>query len=153
MASTFSLVSNEETQQEDVMKQLKLPGGLLLSLLCVVAASMLTGCYYEEPAYPPQPPPPPYGVAYYDYYYYPDEEVYFYPATGVYFWFGGGGWHEGRHVPHGYVLHDRDRVNVHLNTPRPYERHEEIRGRYPARRAPEGGPERKSEDHREHGPR
>ena len=55
--------------------------------------------------------------------------LYFYPATGVYFWFGGGGWHSGRHLPRTIVLHNR--VNVRLNTRVPYERHQEIRARYP----------------------
>lgn len=117
------------------MKQLKLPGGLLLSLLCAVALSMLVGCVVEGP------PPPPVAAGY-DYYYYPDEEVYFYPVTGVYFWFGGGGWHSGPHLPSGVVLHDR--VSVNLNTGRPYEQHEQIRTHYPAHRAaprPEEGGE------------
>jgi hypothetical protein len=125
----------------DVMKQMRLTGGLLLSLLCAVAVSMLVGCVVEGPP-PPPPPGPPVAAPGYDYYYYPDEEVYFYPATGVYFWFGGGGWHSGRHVPGGIVLHDR--VSVRLNSVRPYEQHESIRTRYPSHRAaprPEEGGE------------
>ena len=117
------------------MKRLRLTGRLLLSLMCVVAASMLVGCIVEGPPPPPGPPGPPVAAVDYDYYYYPDEEVYFYPVTGVYFWFGGGGWHSGPHLPGGIVLHDR--VSVRLNSPRPYEHHEEMRSRYPSRH---GGP-------------
>src|SRR5271170_4688537 len=98
------------------MKRLKLTGGLVLSLMCAVALSMLVGCIVEGPP-PPPPPGPPVAAVGYDYDYYPDEEVYFYPATGVYFWFGGGGWRSGPHLPPTIVL--RDRVSVHLNTPRP----------------------------------
>jgi len=124
------------------MKRLKLPGAWLLSLMCAVAVSMLVGCVVEGPP----PPGPPVVAAGYDYYYYPDEEVYLYPATGVYFWFGGGGWHSGRSLPAGIVLHDR--VSVNLNTRRPYERHEDVRTRYPAHRtAP------RPEEPGEHGPR
>lgn len=102
---------------------------LLWSLISAAALTITVGCYEERPA-----PPPPVAVEGYDYYYYPDEEVYFYPSTGVYFWYGGGGWHSGRRVPPTIILHDR--VNVRLNTRAPYERHEEIRTRYPAHTAP-----------------
>jgi hypothetical protein len=131
MAARFSVVPNEEDQEEDAMKQRKLARGWLLSLMCAVAVSMLVGCVVEGP--PPPPPGPPVAAAGYDYYYYPDEEVYFYPATGVYFWFGGGGWRSGRSLPSTIVLHDR--VSVNLNTRRPYEQHNDIRTRYPAHRA------------------
>jgi len=117
------------------MKHLDVREGLVLSLVCAVVVG-LAGCVYEAP---PPPGPPPVG---YDYYYYPDEEVYFYPATGVYFWFGGGGWHSGRNLPHGYTLHEEARVSVHLNTRRPYEQHEQIRAQYPGHGGgprPEGG--------------
>jgi|SRR5580693_7356261 hypothetical protein len=124
------------------MKRLKLLVGLVLSLMCVAAVSMLVGCVVESPP----PPGPPVVAAGYDYYYYPDEEVYFYPATGVYFWFGGGGWHSGRRLPNTIVLHDR--VSVNLNTRVPYERHEEVRTRYPAHRAAP-----RPEEPVEHGPR
>lgn len=112
----------------------------MLSLACAVVVGM-AGCVYEGPPPPPPPPGPP--VVGYDYYYYPDEEVYFYPATGIYFWFGGGGWHSGRHLPGGYRLHEEARVNLHMNTSRPYEQHEQIRARYPGHGGggprPEGG--------------
>jgi hypothetical protein len=127
------------------MKRLTLTRGWLLSVMRAVAVSLLAGCVYEEPS----PPGPPMVVAGYDYYYYPDDEVYFYPATGVYFWFGGGGWHSGRRLPSGMALHGESRVNVNLNTRRPYERHEEIRSRYPAHA---GGAPRPMEGG-EHGPR
>jgi hypothetical protein len=139
------VVPNEKTKREDVMKHVKLPGSLLLSLMCAVAVSLLAGCVVEGPP-PPPPPGPPVAAAGYDYYYYPDEEVYFYPATGVYFWFGGGGWHSGPHVPDGIVLHDR--VSVNLNTARPYEHHEDVRTRYPSHRAAP-----RPEESGEHGPR
>jgi len=103
-----------------------------LLLLCATGLVLAAGCVYEAPPGPPPPPP----VAGYDYYYYPDEEVYFYPPTGIYFWFGGGAWHHGPHLPPSIVIHPEARVNVRLNTRVPYERHEEIRARYP-RRAPE----------------
>jgi hypothetical protein len=129
------LGSNEENQKGDIMKHVKLSGGLVLSLLCAVAVSMLVGCYIQGPPPPPPPGPPPPPVAVgYDYWYYPDEEVYFYPATGVYFWFGGGGWRSGPHLPPTFVLHDR--VSVRLNSARPYEHHEEMRARYPHRGRP-----------------
>ncbi len=125
------------------MKHARLTGGLLLSLLSVVAVSILAGCVEEGP-----PPPPGMVVVGYDYYYYPNDEVYFYPETGVYFWFVGDGWHSGRHLPQGYAVHDEGRVNVHLNTRRPYEQHEQIHAQYPRHGGgtprPEGG---------EHGPR
>jgi hypothetical protein len=118
------------------MKHLKECKELLLVSLCATALVVAAGCVYQAPLGPPPPPPGPGAEAGYDYYYYPDEEVYFYPATGVYFWFGDGGWHHGRDLPRGFVLHSEARVNVRLNTRVPYERHEEIRARYPAHRAP-----------------
>ncbi len=124
------------------MKRLKLLVGML-SLMCIATVLMLVGCVEESP---PPPPGAPAVAAGYDYYYYPDEEVYFYPATGVYFWFGGGGWHSGQRLPEGVVLHDR--VSVNLNTRVPYERHEEVRTRYPAHRA-----EPRPEEPAERGPR
>lgn len=124
------------------MKDLKKYKATLLPLLSAATLVMATGCYEERPYYggPPPPPPPPVAVEGYDYYYYPDEEVYYYPTTGVFFWFGGGGWHNGRRLPPTIVLHERARVNVRLNTRVPYERHEEIRARYPARIAPHPEP-------------
>ncbi len=116
------------------MKGLRKSKDVLLPLVGAAALVALVGCYEERPY--AQPPPPPVAVEGYDYYYYPDEEVYFYPATGVYFWFGGGGWHNGRRLPPTIVLHERARVNVRLNTRVPYERHEEIRARYPSHAAP-----------------
>jgi len=113
------------------VKGVKQYKSVLLSLVGAAALVTLIGCYEERPYY--GGPPPPAAVEGYDYYYYPDEEVYYYPSTGVYFWFGGGGWHSGRHVPGNIELHDR--VNVRLNTRVPYERHEEIRTRYPNHRA------------------
>ncbi|HUI05958.1 MAG TPA: hypothetical protein VL486_03020 [Verrucomicrobiae bacterium] len=106
------------------MKCLKMSKVLLAGLLTAISIAVVAGCVYEAP-----PPPPGAVVEGYDYYYYPDEEVYFYPATGVFFWFGGGGWHSGRHLPRTIVLHNH--VNVRLNTRVPYERHEEVRARYP----------------------
>jgi len=131
------------------VKHVKLTGGVVLSVMCAIAVSMLVSCVVEGPPPPPPPPPPPgppEAAVGYDYDYYPDEEVYFYPTTGVYFWFGGGGWHSGRRLPDGIVLHDRVRVN--LNTRRPYEQHESIRARYPSHRAAP-----RPEESREHGPR
>lgn len=128
------------------MKRLNPPRGLPISLLGAAAVALLVGCVVQGPP-PPGPPPPPPGppvaVAGYDYYYYPDEEVYFYPATGVYFWFGGGGWHSGGRLPAGYVLHDR--VNVRLDSLRPYEHHGELRARYPGHRG--GGRFEEREEH------
>jgi len=125
------------------MGRLKQCRYLLLSSIIAIGVVGLGGCVYEEP-----PPPPGAVVAGYDYYYYPDEEVYFYPSTGVYFWFGDGGWHSGRRLPRTVVLHSESRVNVRLNTRVPYERHEEIRTRYPAHR-----PEPRREGPGEHEPR
>ena len=116
------------------MKCLRERQGVLLSLAAASVLVVLAGCYEERP-YNPGPPPPPVAVEGYDYYYYPDEEVYFYPATGIYFWAGGGGWHSGPHLPPTIVLHEQARVNVRLNTRAPYERHEEIRARYPSHAA------------------
>lgn len=127
-------ISNQ--QRGKVMKGLRYKD-VLLPLVGATALVVLVGCYEERPYYAGQPPPPPpQAVEGYDYYYYPDEEVYYYPVTGVFFWFGGGGWHSGRRLPPTIVLHERARVNVHLNTRVPYERHEEIRARYPAHAAP-----------------
>jgi hypothetical protein len=116
------------------MKRQKARKNVLLPLVSAASLAMLVGCYEERP-YPP-PPPPPAAAEGYDYYYYPDEEVYFYPVTGVFFWYGGGGWHSGRRLPPTIVLHEQTRVSVRLNTRVPYERHEEIRARYPAHVAP-----------------
>jgi len=108
-------------------------------LMCGAGLVALSSCVEEGP-----PPPPGPVAAGYDYYYYPDDEVYFYPATGVYFWFGGGGWHSGRHLPGSYALHGDYRVPLHMNTRRPYEQHQQIRAQYPGRGGgprPEGGGE------------
>lgn len=131
------------------MKSLKEYENILLPLLGATALVILIGCYEPRPY--AQPPPPPVATEGYDYYYYPDEEVYFYPATGVYFWFGGGGWHNGRRLPPTIVLHEQARVNVRLNTRAPYERHEEIRARYPSHAAPPR--EEHHEEPMEHGGR
>jgi hypothetical protein len=126
------------------MQRLKKCRNLLVSSMIAIGLMGVAGCVYERPAPPPPAPEP---VAY-NYYYYPDEEVYFYPNTGVYFWFGGGGWHSGRRLPNTIVLHSEARVNVRLNTRVPYERHEEIRTRYPSHR-----PEPRREERGEPGPR
>ncbi len=133
------------------MKGLKEYKKALLPLVSAAALMTLAGCYEERPYYGGQPPPP--VAEGYAYYYYPDEEVYFYPATGVYFWSGGGGWHSGRHVPRDIELHNR--VDVRLNTRVPYERHEEIRARYPRRGETrrEERREDRHEDQMEHGGR
>jgi len=117
------------------MKHLKKCKGLLLSVLGATALLVAAGCVYESRPAPPPPPPPAADVGY-DYYYYPDQEVYFYPATGVYFWVGGGVWHSGPRLPSTIVIRPEARVSVRLNTRVPYERHEEIRARYPAHRPP-----------------
>src|SRR5882724_9065244 len=117
------------------MKSLKEYKDVLLPLVSAAALVTLTGCYEERPYYRSGPPV---AVEGYDYYYYPDEEVYFYPSTGVYFWSGGGGWHSGRRLPRTVVVHPESRVTVRLNTRVPYERHEEIRTRYPAHHVESG---------------
>jgi hypothetical protein len=130
------------------MRRLTLSGGLLLPVICGVVVWLLGGCVYGPPP-PPPPPGPPVAVYGYDYYYYPDDEVYFYPDAGIYFWFGGGGWHQGRRLPHGMVLHGESRVTVNLHTARPYEQHETVRARYPGH----GGGEARPMEGGGHGPR
>jgi|SRR5579859_7393336 len=127
------------------MQHLRKCRGLLFPAAIAIGLGALTGCVYEDR---PAPPPPPAAVEGYDYYYYPDEEVYFYPATGVYFWYGDGVWRSGRRLPRTIVLRSETRVNLRLTTRVPYERHEEIRTRYPAHR-PEPRPEEPGEhEHR-----
>lgn len=73
-------------------------------------------------------PGPAVGVSY-SYVYYPDAEVYYYPQRHVYYWADGGAWRSGPRVPPTYVL--RSHVTVNLDSPEPYQHHDEVRAKYP----------------------
>ncbi len=99
----------------------------LYLMLVVVAAGLMTltitGC--EVVATGPEPPQA--RV----YYYYPDCEVYYEPALGFYFWYDHGEWHRDRDLPHRFVLEPGRRVEIHLDTDRPYLMHQRIRAEFP----------------------
>ena len=97
-----------------------------LSLIVISSSVLLLGCYVERPrGHAPRPA----VVASYSYVYYPDVEVYFEPHRRVYFWADGGAWRSGPRVPHNIVL--RSHVTVALDSPEPYQRHEEVRAKHP----------------------
>jgi len=79
---------------------------------------------------------PVYRSAYYspyDYYYYPYSSVYFNISTGYYYYPDGVSWLKVRTLPTRYILDDRDRVRVVINSDKPYVKHTEHRVRYTPR--------------------
>ncbi len=100
-------------------------------------------------ALPPPPPeveiveaagpvgPPPWAPAHgfrrnYDYYYYPGTDVYFRPADRMWVYLDGRNWQVGLSLPSSIRV-DFDRsVSLTMETDRPYEFHDKVKGTYPA---------------------
>ncbi len=98
-------------------------------MLLLVAG--LSGCYWpiheETPAYGPA-----YGGYPYDYYYYPSVDVYYQLRSGDYFYRRdhNGRWLHARTLPPNFRLERRDRIDLRMDSNRPWERHDEHIGRY-----------------------
>ena len=69
----------------------------------------------------------------YDYYYYPYWSVYFNISTGYYYYRDGVTWIKVRTLPSRFILDDRDRVRVVINSDKPYLKHAEHRIQYTPR--------------------
>ncbi len=97
-----------------------------LSLIAIGGALLFSGCY-AGPRRARGPSPTMHAS--YSYVYYPDAEVYYQPQRHIYFWAEGGTWRSGPRVPATFVLSSR--VTVNLNSPEPYQRHNEVRAQHP----------------------
>lgn len=109
------------------------PRNVFILLMAVAAALLLNACVAVRTT----PHPGAYmGVrgTYHNWYYYPDSRVYYEITEHYYYYPYGGTWRRAKRLPHGWVLHDRDRVRMRIAGP-PYLRHAEHRRRYPARSA------------------
>jgi hypothetical protein len=85
----------------------------------------------------PQPGPPPWAPAHgarrkHSYYYYPGADVYFRPADRVWFYLDGREWRFGVSLPTNLRVDFARAVSVEMETDRPYQFHNEIRGHFPA---------------------
>ncbi len=69
----------------------------------------------------------------YDYYFYPYWSVYFNVSTGYYYYRDGVTWIKVRTLPSRFILDDRDRVRIVINSDKPYIKHTEHRARYAPR--------------------
>src|ERR1043165_4745266 len=103
-----------------------------LTLISIGSSVLLLGCYVDRPHGYSRGPDREYErgpavSASYSYVYYPDVEVYFEPHRHVYFWADGGAWRSGPRVPQNIVL--RSHVTVNLDSPEPYQRHEEVKAK------------------------
>ncbi len=109
------------------------PRNAFILLMAIAAALLLDACVVvrttpHSGAYM--------GVrgAYHYWYYYPDSRVYYEITEHYYYYPYGGTWRRAKRLPHGWVLHDRDRVRMRI-AGLPYLRHAEHRRSYPARSA------------------
>ena len=64
------------------------------------------------------------------YVYYGEHQIYFSPKTRTYYWLDNGKWRSGSRLPYKLRAYARNGVNIHLDTDRPYERHEYVIARY-----------------------
>lgn len=109
------------------------PRNAFIVLMAVAAALLLNACVVVRTT----PYPGTYmGVrgTYHNWYYYPDSRVYYEITEHYYYYPYGGTWRRAKRLPHGWVLHDRDRVRMRI-AGLPYLRHAEHRRSYPARSA------------------
>ena len=111
-----------------------------LTLLALSSSLLLFGCYAGHRREYSRGPA---VSASYAYVYYPDVEVYYYPQRHVYYWSDGGTWRSGSRVPSTIVL--RSHVTVNLDSPEPYQRHDEVRAKHPRHKEEEKN-ERKRQD-------
>ncbi len=87
----------------------------------------------EEPAHHG---PPPWAPAHgfrrnRAYYYYPGTDVYFRPADRMWIYLDGRNWQVGVSLPTGIRVDFERGVALTMETDKPYEFHEQVRGRYP----------------------
>jgi hypothetical protein len=127
---------------------------LLPALLCVSSSALAAEVSASleirlGKVLPPPPPevivieqpsksgPPPWAPAHgarrnHGYYYYPGSDVYFRPADRVWFYLEGSNWRFGASLPTNIRV-DFDRaVSLSMESERPYQFHNEVRGHYPA---------------------
>ena len=97
--------------------------GILFGCVMLFIAGCAT---HEEAGYHSGP-----YASMYDYYYYPGYDVYYYPSGGVYYWYSSGRWASGPRLPRTIVVENAPRVNVQLNTARPYTQHTWVKQHYP----------------------
>ena len=104
----------------------------LLVPVFTAASFILTGCVYDPVYYGP-PPHAHYHPYYYDYYYYPSARVYFQFSTGYYFYFTNGHWVRARALPSHIHIDPHDRVQLRIDSDKPYSRQSEHRKQYSPR--------------------
>ena len=112
---------------------------------------VIFGCYggrviiEDRPVYtpPPPPPPPPHEPgppplapahghrAKHRYYYYPDSYVYFDVGRRVYFYYGDTRWQVSVSLPTAIHIDLTDRVELEMDSDRPYQYHPDVVGKYP----------------------
>lgn len=82
--------------------------------------------------------PPPWAPAHgyrakHQYRYWPGHQVYFDSGRGLYFWFSSGDWQAGAKLP-GRITLGNDFVTLDMDTAKPYQWHNEVEVRYPAKK-------------------
>ncbi|WP_455206919.1 hypothetical protein [Kaarinaea lacus] len=105
------------------MRRKRLPR-YLSGLLAIVFALGVTACADV----PPHGPHAHYHP--YDYYYYPSVGIYFRYSTGYYYYPSGTVWIKTRQLPPRYRLDEHDRVVIHIENDKPYERHHQHEEKY-----------------------
>jgi hypothetical protein len=125
--------------------------GLMLLAAGIGILFMICGCHggrviiEDGPGYTPAPPPPPppqesgpppwapaHGHrAKYRYYYYPSSYVYFDVGRRLYFYNRDAGWQVSVSLPTSIYIDVSDRVELDMETDRPYHYHSDVVRKYP----------------------
>lgn len=107
---------------------MKKTGGLLV-LFCLVLVGPACAVRHDGPGHghgpPSHAPAHGYRKQQYTYLYFPSVGVYYSPDRGVYFWYESGGWKKGSRPP--ADLKRTKRVKLHLDTSKPFEKHQKVR--------------------------
>lgn len=140
----------------------------LHAAMLVVGLCLLSGCLVIRAQGPGPPPsdrgtrtashaackpgkgPPPHAPAHgyrakCQYRYYPGLQVYYSTKAEVWFWIEGDTWEFGAKLPDRFTVENKESVTVELQTPYPYQKHEEVREKYapePEEKEDPGGPGR-----------
>ncbi len=133
--------------EEKFMRRRQSIGWIFLGSVCLVILLMPVGCHlrtiafesgpdYREPPPKPEKGPPPWAPARgyrakHHYRYYPSSSVYYERARGTYFYYRDGRWQVSVSLPRAIRVDVGDYVTLEMDSPRPYQHHEEVRKRYP----------------------
>ena len=113
-------------------KKTKLLGSnrfISIVIVAIVLVVAVHGCVYDPVYYGP-PSYSEYHPHYYDYYYYPSAGVYFQFTTGYYYYRGHDRWVRVRKLPPNVYIDPRDRVQIRIDSEKPYLRHDEHARRF-----------------------